>query len=227
MRFVTTRERHPFRRFDPSIILPPAMLQEQFQRARSADYSLLLEELQKFKPSATCSTGQITRFRRRCDEIVALDGFECPLRRKVEDALTQAEPPGTKAKTAKKGKASKADEQNRTWSTRPRPGIDRVSSAWLNSRFMDAKASFIFGGGPSADAPAVPRDRYQGDGFRHAGDRCTFEGLWSSFAIGDKKVRLRAQPKKSLMMNCFGGASTVIDGLYHALQESQYAEDTR
>jgi hypothetical protein len=173
--------------------LSPAMLKEQFRRARSGDYSAVLEELQKVKPSAMGAAGQIARLRRRFDEIVAVDFFESPIRGKVENALTQAEQPAVKAKTARKGKASKADYQNRTWITRPRPGVDRVSSAWLISRFIDFKAKFVFGNNPSAHAKAVPFDMYQSEGFGHEGDRCTFETLCSSFAIADKKVRFIAQ----------------------------------
>jgi hypothetical protein len=173
--------------------LSPAMVKEQFRAARSADYSVLLDELQKATPSAAGSTGQITRFRRRFDEIVAIDFFESPMRRKVEDALTRAEQPETKAKTAKKGMVSKADYQSRTWITRPRPGIDRVSSAWLILRFIDSKAKFVFGNVPSAHVKAIPFDMYQGEGFGHEGDRCTFETLCHSFAIADKKVKLIAQ----------------------------------
>lgn len=173
--------------------LSPAMLKEQFRRARSGDYSALLEELRKVKPSTTVAAGQIARLRRRFDEIVAIDFFEAPIRGRVENALTQAEQPGGKAKTAKKGKASKADYQNRTWITRPRPGVDRVSSAWLISRFIDSKAKFVFGNDPSAHAKAVPFDMYQNQGFGHEGDRCTFENLCWSFAITDKKVRYIAQ----------------------------------
>jgi hypothetical protein len=173
--------------------LSPAMLKEQFRRARSADYAGLLEELQKLKPSATSSAGQVTRLRRRFEEIVAIDFFESPLRVKVEVTLSQAEQPAAKVKTAKKGKASKADYQGRSWITRPRPGIDRVSSAWLIYRFIDSKAKFIFGNDPSAHAKAVPFDMYQSTGFGHEGDSCTFETLCWSFAIADKKVRFIAE----------------------------------
>src|SRR5258707_13178103 len=95
---------------------------------------------------------------------------------------------------AKEGKASKAGYQSCPWITRPRPAIDRVSSAWLISCFSDPNANFIFGSDPSAYAKAVPLAMYQGDGFGPVEDRCTLETLCSSYAIGNKKVRLIAEP---------------------------------
>jgi hypothetical protein len=72
--------------------------------------------------------------------------------------------------------------------TRPRPGIDRVSSAWLISRFIDAKPRFIFGTNPALHKDAIPFDMFQGGGFGHEGDRCTFETLCVAFDISDHKV---------------------------------------
>jgi hypothetical protein len=74
------------------------------------------------------------------------------------------------------------------WITRPRPGIDRVSSAWLISRFIDAKPKFIFDTSPAAHRDAIPFDMFQGVGFGHEGDRCTFETLCLAFDISDHKV---------------------------------------
>ena len=83
--------------------------------------------------------------------------------------------------------------QNRIWITRPRPGIDRVSSAWLIKQFIDPKANFIFDTNPGTHPEAVPFDMYQGGGFGHEGNRCTFETLSARFAVTDKKVRLIGQ----------------------------------
>ena len=83
------------------------------------------------------------RVRRRFEEIVAIDFFTSPFRSNAEEALAQAEQTGMKPSLSKKGSASKAKYQRRTWITRPRPGIDRVSSAWLISRFINASPKFI------------------------------------------------------------------------------------
>jgi hypothetical protein len=168
-------------------------LQDQFRKARAADYTALIKDLQKLKPSAKGPSAQVLRLRRRFEEIVAIDFFTNPLRRKAEEALVQAEQTGTKPDSTKRGSASKAKYQKRTWITRPRPGIDRVSSAWLLSRFIDAKPKFIFDSSPAAHPNAIPFDMFHGAGFGHEGDHCTFETLCLAFDIYDKRVLLLAQ----------------------------------
>ena len=76
----------------------------------------------------------------------------------------------------------------RRWVTRPRPGVDRMASAWLIRRFIDPRAQFAF----AADRDAVP-DRgvpfdMFGVAFSHQGGGCTFETLCSVFGIDDPAV---------------------------------------
>ena len=79
--------------------------------------------------------------------------------------------------------------RGRTWITRPRPGVDRMSSAWLIRRFIDPKAKFAFDASkPSASSRQVPFDMF-GVEFGHDGDRCTFEVLAKRFGIDDEGVR--------------------------------------
>jgi hypothetical protein len=89
-----------------------------------------------------------------------------------------------------------ADYQGRTWFTRKKPFIDRMASAWLIRRFVDAKAAFKFisesdlaGIGGNA---ATTFDIRDGE-FTHVGDLCTFEVLVKSFGIRDKAVRKIAE----------------------------------
>jgi hypothetical protein len=173
--------------------LSSGALQDQFRKARTADYTELIKDLQKLKSSAKGPSPQVLRLRRRFEEITAIDFFTSPSRRKAEEALAQAEQTGTKPSLSKKGSASKAKHQRRTWITRPRPGIDRVSSAWLISRFIDAKPKFIFDSNPAAHQNAIPFDMFQGTGFGHEGDHCTFETLCLAFDISDKRVLILAQ----------------------------------
>jgi hypothetical protein len=173
--------------------LSSGALQDQFRKARTADYTELIKDLQKLKSSAKGPSPQVLRLRRRFEEIIAIDFFTSPSRRKAEEALAQAEQTGTKPSLSKKGSASKAEHQRRTWITRPRPGIDRVSSAWLISRFIDAKPKFVFDSSPAAHPNAIPFDMFQGAGFGHEGDHCTFETLCLAFDISDKRVLILAQ----------------------------------
>jgi hypothetical protein len=173
--------------------LPSQGLQDQFRNARAEDYTALIEDLQKLKASVKGPSSQVQRLRRRFEDIVAIDFFTSPLRARAEEALRLVEQTGTKTNQRERGSASKAKYQRRTWITRPRPGIDRVSSAWLISRFIDAKPRFVFGINPALHKSAIPFDMFQGAGFGHEGDRCTFETLCLAFDISDHKVLTIAQ----------------------------------
>lgn len=81
------------------------------------------------------------------------------------------------------------DYKGRIWVTRPRPGVDRMSSAWLIRRFLDPTATFQFATErPPAASRKVPFDMF-GVEFGHAGDRCTFEVLSQRFGIDDAAVK--------------------------------------
>ncbi len=170
--------------------LPSDVLKDQFREVRKLDYTELIREVQRLKPSAQGFSAQVTRLKRRFEEIAEIDFFESPLRAKAEEVLYKAEHPVVTQVRTGKGRVSKADYQNRIWITRPRPGIDRVSSAWLIKRFIDSKAIFVFDSNPKAHPEAVPFDMYQAGGFGHEGEKCTFETLCVRFGVGDKNVRL-------------------------------------
>jgi len=93
----------------------------------------------------------------------------------------------------KSGKAEAARYQNRLWVTRPRPGIDRVGSAWLIRRFIDPQARFAFITDANvAPGEAVPFDMF-GAGFGHEGNHCTFETLQARFELRDPAVKRLAE----------------------------------
>jgi hypothetical protein len=174
--------------------LPPEHLKQLFVEARSRDYQKLLHEAKKvlaLSPSRRPG-GRLNRIRRRLLELRDIDFFGSPLRVKVENLLAQADKPDTQ--TASRKASGKSGEYTaRLWMTRPRPGIDRVSSAWLIRRFIDPKARFIFGAEPSAHAEAIPFDMFCSHGFGHRGDDCTFETLQQEFSIRDSRVKRIAQ----------------------------------
>jgi hypothetical protein len=70
--------------------------------------------------------------------------------------------------------------QGRRWVTRPRPGVDRMASAWFIRRFIDKDATFAFVEAPSERD--VPFDMYTGE-FSHHGDLCTFEVFAERFRV--------------------------------------------
>ncbi|HKR32239.1 MAG TPA: Chromate resistance protein ChrB, partial [Terriglobales bacterium] len=135
---------------------PSAQLRQMFVEARSRDFEQLMRDLRK--KSSKRSTGELSRLRRRFQQIVAIDFFNSPMRSRVESLLNTADglAPGTSATSAKKRK----EFLNRTWLTRTRPGIDRVSSAWLIRKFIDANARFAFADDPRKFPDAIPFDMF-------------------------------------------------------------------
>lgn len=168
--------------------LPDEQLKRLFIEARSHDYQKLLHEAKKLLalPSSRQPLGRLKRIRRRFQELQEIDFFTSPLKAKVEAILARAD----ESETAKSKRKPKSGEYSgRLWITRPGPGIDRVSSAWLIRRFIDPKARFVFGNQPSTQQDAIPFDMFCPEGFGHRGEDCTFETLCKHFTIRDSKVK--------------------------------------
>jgi hypothetical protein len=174
--------------------LPANHLKLQFIEARSRDYQKLLHEAKSLVALSASRRpgGRLNRIRRRFLELQEIDFFENPMRTKLENFLAGADEPDT-ARSARRGKRNSAEYVNRLWMTRPRPGIDRVSSAWLIRRFIDPKARFVFGAEPTAHPESIPFDMFCPQGFGHRGEDCTFETLCKQFSIRDAKVKRIAQ----------------------------------
>jgi hypothetical protein len=168
--------------------LPEMKLKKLFLDARSRDYEKLATELKKLSASSHSQVpaGPLNRLRRQFEEVGNIDFFKSPLRSHVERLLARVEQPKKVASTRSRKRAAFV---NRLWITRPRPGIDRVSSAWLIRRFIDAKARFVFSADPSSHPEAVPFDMFVSEGFGHRGEDCTFETLCHEFAIRDRRVK--------------------------------------
>jgi hypothetical protein len=163
-----------------------------FNSARASEYDALAEETRKMLGTRSTSRSDLPRLRRRLQEIVERDFFGCPARGRVEGLISRLEPKPAMEKT-RKAKRRRDEYVGRTWVTRPRPGIDRVSSAWLIRRFIDPNARFTFSADPKAVPDAVPFDMFTPDGFGHRGDACTFETIAKEFGISDRRVTKLAQ----------------------------------
>ena len=162
-----------------------SQLAKRFSDARTQDYRELLKSLSKGAPKKHAT--QVARLRQRFQEIVSIDFFGSPLREQVEKTLTALQEPQTKSEPAEMGTVSRSAHRNRKWVTRPRPGVDRVLSAWLIRKFIDPRARFVFASEDQKPSEAVPFDMYEG-GFGHRGEDCTFETLTKAFRISDKRV---------------------------------------
>jgi hypothetical protein len=174
--------------------LPDERLKQLFVEARSRDYQKLLHETKKLLGLSPVRrpSGRLNRIRRRALELQDIDFFANPLRIKLENLLARADEP-EETKPGRNAKRKSGEHINRLWMTRPRPGIDRVSSAWLIRRFIDPKARFVFGAEPGVHPDAIPFDMFCPQGFGHRGQDCTFETLYKEFAIRDGRVKRIAQ----------------------------------
>ena len=174
--------------------LPAERLKGLFTEARSRDYQKLLHDAKKLLAlsSAQSPSARLNRIRRRFLELQDIDFFGNPLRTKLENLLARVDESET-VKSDRKGKRKSGEYIGRLWVTRLRPGIDRVSSAWLIRRFIDAKARFVFATEPNVHPDAIPFDMFCSQGFGHRGEDCTFETLYKQFSIRDGRVKRIAQ----------------------------------
>jgi hypothetical protein len=165
-----------------------------FNDARTREYQALEKELKKVAKLSRRdkSAADILRMKRRLQQIVEIDFFGSPIRPRIEETVRQLESEDGPDKGSEVKKSPK-DYVGRIWITRPKPGIDRVSSAWLILRYIDPQAKFLFDKDPRRHPDAIPFDMFNAGGFGHVGNDCTFETLVKSFGIKDSRLRLVAQ----------------------------------
>lgn len=179
-------------RVDPAA---EAALVEEFRRTRQLAYAALASDLQqetragKARQQPAGRRRDLARYRQRLAAVERVDFFSSAGRDRVVALLANLEAgagakPGGQS-SAGPGKTEGSGYHNRLWVTRPRPGVDRMASAWLIRRFIDANARFEFiTDVKAAPANAVPFDMF-GGGFGHEADRCTFETLQRQFDLRD------------------------------------------
>jgi hypothetical protein len=116
-------------------------------------------------------------------EIVALGG-----RCAIFEARELAGPGGSDG-AGEVARLERSGYRRRVWVTRPRPGIDRMASAWLIRRFVDPEARFEFSErAPAARGRRIAYDMF-GATFGHRGRLCSFEVLAASFGLNETRLR--------------------------------------
>jgi hypothetical protein len=203
---------------------------DAFRHARREDYERVREEAARRAPKGRGSRSRgrgapLTRavrvLRGRLSAIEQIDFFQAAGRDEAGEAVAALERllevPRRAQPHQSFGRLDPAKFQKRRWVTRPRPGVDRMSSAWLIRRFIDPAATFDF-----VTAPAhgdIAFDMYEGD-FGHQGSLCTFETLARRFGVTAPSVQRIGQIVHDLDMkeSRYGAAETaavgrLIDGL--------------
>ncbi len=176
-------------------------LVEEFRRARQDDYVALAREIEDGLNAtrAAVSRGKrvirgeqrpVQTFRQRLAAIERVDFFDSAGRDRVVALIDQMSSRRTQESrhSTERSTSSKGTYHARSWVTRPRPGVDRMSSAWLIRRFIDSKAAFGFvREREKAPHDALPFDMFAVE-FGHRGRNCTFETLCEVFSIADPAV---------------------------------------
>ena len=170
-----------------------------FQSARNADYAQIAEDARllgktlrvKVKPAEPRRLQlehEIVRLRKRFDDVIAIDFFGAPGREAASGLVSgiEARIRGNKATAYSQTRMDREKLTDKIWVTRKGIHVDRMASAWLVRRFIDAKAKFKFvpAKGYKPLSNEIRFDMFEAE-FTHEGDRCTFEILIERVGIED------------------------------------------
>ena len=124
--------------------------------------------------------------RRKFSALSAVDFFPGEARRQTEAALAALEAAASGEPGNVSGRIQRlaiADFQGRTWATRKNPWVDRIASAWLIRRFIDAQASFLWLDDPKSCPKQALGFDFDGASFTPVDGRVSFEVLATSFGL--------------------------------------------
>lgn len=208
-----------------------------FQDSRTADYRALHKDINRLLAASRGKRQPVNRgprfartvraLRTRLEALDRTDFFGVLARADAAAALVALERAAERRTPAKPSPPSamrKAEYQRRRWVTRPRPGVDRMASAWLIRRFIDPRATFAF-----ADTPTdtdVPFDMFSG-GFGHRGGLCTFEVLSETFGLSEPSVLAIARIVHDLDLkeNKYAAPETPVIGRLIEGLRAKHADD--
>ena len=180
-------------------------IEQQFRFARQRDYIELAKEARRLvdtvsksarlpaKRRAQAETA-LERLRKRGEEILAIDFFGAPGRAELESLRRAAEdeihPPRPADPQNTPDVPSLRRVRGRTWVTRKGIHVDRIASAWLIRRFIDADARFKYveAKGYVPAAGELRFDMFDAE-FTHEGALCTFEVLLARWGGDDPALR--------------------------------------
>jgi hypothetical protein len=178
--------------------LTDAQVHALFNAARDAQYAELTEEARDLvsagerRKSDEAWPLEISKLRKRLEEVVAIDFLGAPGRMAAEALVVRLE----RLLTERSNQTGAAASHERTaprgaaWVTRRGIHVDRMASAWLIRRFIDPAARFRFVDPRNyRHEPGELRfDMFEAE-YTHEGDLCTFEVLLSRFGLGSAALR--------------------------------------
>jgi hypothetical protein len=167
------------------------LLIESSRADRRTDYDDLAEILRGLVDGANPES--VARARRRFDAIRRIDFFDAPGRRRVEALLSRLKGGSDARRIPSESRGEFPELVGRVWATRRGVQIDRIASAWLIRRFIDADAEFRFIDPKEERRPDELRFDMVGGDFTHEGDGCTFETLVRTLGGPDPALRQVAE----------------------------------
>lgn len=175
--------------------LTDAEVEAKFRIAKDAEYEELCQEVRALSPKKRrrdrawsgeerqALLSQLARLEQRLSELSATDFFAAagrePAVAVIADLRHRLEAPHALA-----AEPSARPPRGATWVTRTGIHVDRIASAWLIRRFIDAEANFEFvpARGYRPKAGELRFDMFEAE-YSHEGDGCTFETLITRFEL--------------------------------------------
>lgn len=177
-----------------------------FQTARDADYEKIIDDARSLAESLSKESSegsesisrtrtQLSRLKRRFEDVAAIDFFGAPGRNTVEGELANVTSRviGSDRKE-KRYVRSVQDLEGHTWVTRKGVYVDRIACAWLIRRFVDRHAKFKFVSGKSYKPKSneIRFDMFDAE-FTHKGDWCTFEVMIDRLRLDNHAISQMAE----------------------------------
>lgn len=219
-------------------------VQALFHAARGADYAQIAEEARRVAESLTPglevgndrqAQAEVARLKRRLADVVSIDFFGAPGRETADGLISGLE---ARFRNAPSGgpledtpSIRHEELRRRTWVTRKGIHVDRMASAWLIRRFIDAEACFKFvqARGYKPESGELRFDMFEAE-FTHEGDRCTFEVFLDRLGLHDPALQPIAEivHEIDLKDSKFGRQETAgIDRLIAGIAMAHKDDETR
>jgi hypothetical protein len=197
-------------------------IRAQFNAAREADYASLEKEIRAAAQAAgddPVPAALLARLKVEAARIDAVDFFGAAGSQSVAGLLGELT-----ARSAGGGQSVQPaglPPSGSVWVTRQDVHVDRIASAWLIRRFVDATATFRFvqAKGYRPRAHEIRFDMFEAE-FTHEGDNCTFEVLLARSGIVDPALSAIAEIVHDIDLKDgkyareeASGIARIIDGL--------------
>jgi hypothetical protein len=169
-----------------------AEIEDSFRQLRQPEYEELIQTAKSALEQEPAAPDELLavqhRIIQRYEEVRRVDFFDSPGRGQLEELMNQIEEKIHPATESGPGLV----EKGRIWVTRKGIKVDRIGSAWLVRRFIDAQAAFRFVNPDDYQhaETEIRFDMFEGE-YTHEGDLCTFEVLLAASNLGQQHPSLR------------------------------------